>query len=289
MPESVRCQICSSSESNLIQSSHAFIDSIELNLVRCPNCRLVYLNPQPIGVEIENLYSKEYFIKWYGTEKKREFSKNFFHELLSKNKLRAKAGGKLLDVGCGMGFFLEVAREWDWDAHGVEISPYAVRYCKERLHFEVHCGTLESANYPKDYFDIVTAFDFLEHIRSLSSFLSEAKRVLREDGLFIALVPNYNSLVFQLDRNICKWMKLPLSNVPEHLTYFTPSSLRRLLEESGFRVDKLSTSDANDEGEYLVPKGTPRAFLRALVNNVFFMLGKISHRQEAIFVMAKKQ
>ncbi len=81
---------------------------------------------------------------------------------------------------------------------------------------------------------------------------------------------------------------MPLSNVPEHLTYFTPFTLRRVLEKSAFRVDKLSTIDANDEGEYLVLKETPRAFLRALVNNVVYLLGKISHRQEAIFVMAKK-
>ncbi|MFP4083162.1 MAG: class I SAM-dependent methyltransferase [Candidatus Aminicenantes bacterium] len=288
MPENTPCQICSNSELITIQSSYVFMNSIELNLTRCPECGLVFLNPQPTSTEAENLYSKEYFIRWYGTEKKREFSKNFFRNLLRGNKIKAKASERLLDVGCGMGFFLEVAREWGWHAQGVEISKYAARYCKEHLHFNVYSGTLETANYPKDYFDIITAFDFLEHISNISRFLSEARRILKEDGIFMVLVPNYQSLVFQLDRIICKWMKLPLSNVPEHLTYFTPYTLRRLLEKSSFRIDRLSTVDANDEAEYLVLKGTPRAFLRALLNNVFYLWGKISHRREAIFVMAKK-
>jgi len=288
MPEVTQCQVCSSTEPIFIQSSYVYLNSAELNLVKCAKCGLVYLNPQPAGVEIENLYSKEYFIKWYGTEKKRGFSKNFFRRLMKLSGLNPKPGQKLLDVGCGMGFFLEVAREWGWEGKGVEIAPYAVNYCGERLNFNVHCGSLETASYPNDDFNIVTAFDFLEHISGLSSFLSEVKRILKKEGQFIVLVPNYDSLVFQLDRNICRLKKLPLTNVPEHLTYFTLSSLKQLLEENGFKLKKLLTTDANDEGEYLLLRGAPKAVLRALLNNVCYLVGKMSNRQEAILAIAKK-
>lgn len=291
MPEITSCQICSGTESTSIQSSYVYLNSVELNLVKCAQCGLVYLNPQPVGDEIEKLYSKEYFLKWYGTEKKREYSKNFFRRLLNQNKLITNTGNtghNLLDLGCGMGYFLEVAREWGWHSRGVEISPFAARYCRERLDFNVHCGPLETANYPSDYFDIITAFDFLEHISGLSSFLSAVKTVLKAEGMFIVLVPNYDSLLFQLDRNICKLKKVPLPNVPEHLTYFTLSTLKKLLEKNGFKVEKILTTGANDEGEYLLITGSPKAVLRAMLNNLCYLLGKLSNKREVILAVAKK-
>ena len=288
MPEIAECHICSGTESIFIQSSYVYLNSVELNLVKCAQCGLIYLNPQPAGDEIEKLYSKEYFLKWYSSEEKREFSKNFFRKLLSQNGLTTNTGHSVLDIGCGMGYFLEVAREWGWDAKGVEISPYAARYCREKLNFDVHCGTLETANYHNDYFDIITAFDFLEHISELSRFFPALKRVLKPDGMFIVVVPNYDGLVFQLERTICKLKKAPLSNVPEHITYFSLSTFKKLLENYGFIAAKILTTNANDDYQYLSIRGNPKAALRAFITKICYILGKLSNRREAILAVAKK-
>jgi len=289
MPESTRCPICQDTKSSFIQSSHVYLNSVELNLVRCVQCGLVYLNPQPESDEIEGLYSEEYFMQWYSTEEKREFSKEFFRKLLTENDLIKKNTHlNLLDIGCGMGFFLEVAREFGFDAQGVDISPYAAKHCQEKLDFEIRCETLELADYQDDYFDIVTAFDFLEHIRELSGFLTMVKKVLKNEGMFIVLVPNYDSLVFQLDRVICKLKKSPLPNIPEHLTYFTISTLKEILHKKGFKVEKILTIQANDERQFFSFNGSPKAILRSMVDNVFRLLGKISNRREALLAVGKK-
>ena len=296
MIEIVQCQVCSNKETVLIQNTHADIDSNRINLVKCSQCGLVYLNPQPGEDETKKLYSDKYFLKWYNSEKKREFSKQFFRDLFIKNKLlhdKALNIGEqrctLLDIGCGMGFFLEVAREMGCDVKGLDISPYAAKHCRDQLNLDVYCGTLETASYQSNSFDFITGFDSLEHISGYSVFLSEVKRVLKPDGMFILLVPNYDSLVFQLERIICRIKKAPLPNVPEHLTYFSLSTLKKLFQINGFKVDKILTTKANDECEYLHMKGSPGAVLRSLLNIIFYRLGKISNRREAIFTIATKR
>jgi 2-polyprenyl-3-methyl-5-hydroxy-6-metoxy-1,4-benzoquinol methylase len=147
---------------------------------------------------------------------------------------------------------------------------------------------LETANYPNEYFDVITAFDVIEHLKRLSDFLSTVKNILKKDGLFIILVPNYNSLLFQLDKIIHGLKKTPLPNTPEHLTYFTMDSLKRLLKKHGFQVEKILSTDANDEYENLCINGPPLAILRSVLNNICYTLGKISNRRDTILTIAKK-
>lgn len=287
MVEIVQCQVCSNTETNLIQNTHVGLGSAEINLVKCKQCGLVYLNPQPTKNEIEQLYSDEYFLQWYSTEEKRNFSKQFFRDLFIKNKLILNAGCKVLDIGCGMGFFLEVAREWLCEVKGVEISEYASKYCQEKLNLDVHYGTLKTANYPSEYFDVITAFDVLEHLEKLPDFLSIVKNIMKKDGIFIVLVPNYNSTVFQMDRIICGLKKAPMPNVPEHLTYFTIDSLERLLRKHGFQIKKILSAGANDDYEFLRIQGSLPAIVKSVLCNLSYLLGKLSNRRETILAVAE--
>jgi len=288
MPESITCQNCSSEETTLIQDTYVSLHSKGIDLVRCAQCGLVYLNPQPVNEEIRELYSDDYFIQWYSSEEKRQFSKNFFLDLFGKNHLLNNGGGSLLDVGCGMGFFLEVARGWNWDVKGVEISPYASAHCREKVGLDVHTGTLDSAGYQNGYFDVITAFDVLEHLTDLPGFLSSIKRVLKKDGTFIVIVPNYHSPVFQLDRIICGLKKAPMPNIPEHLTYFTAETLKGLFENNGLRVESATTTGANDEGAYMRVSGGIMAVIRSLLNNISYQYGNLSNRRESILAVAGK-
>jgi 2-polyprenyl-3-methyl-5-hydroxy-6-metoxy-1,4-benzoquinol methylase len=287
MQANVRCQICLSAEFKTIQTTHVFHNAHELNLVKCTQCDLVYLNPQPLAVEIDNIYSEEYFLRWYSTEEKREFSKSFFRGLVEKLDLLPSHGQKLLDVGCGMGFFLEVAREYGWDCKGLDISSYAVQHCRKQLGLDVYHGVLESMNFDKQSFDIITAFDFLEHITDLSRFLSATRDFLKEHGTFVTLVPNYDNPVFLWDKYMCKIKKIPLPNVPEHLTYFTSHTLTSLLRRHNFTLKKMSTIAANDEAEYLSVRLSPRALVRGVIYNILELLGKMTNRRQAILAVAK--
>ncbi len=272
----------------MVQNTHAFLNFEPLNLVRCSLCKFVYLNPQPTEREIQQIYSKDYFLKWYSNEEKREFSKSFFRSLLEFLNFEKHTGYRVLDVGCGMGFFLEAAREWGWQAQGLEISQFAVDHCTKKLDFEIFHGHLESAGYQDNSFDIITAFDFLEHISGLPAFLSAVKKFLKPEGQFIALVPNYHNPMFQFDRWLSRVKKSELSNIPEHINYFTNSSLNELFQKNGFELELISSFGANDEKQSLRMRGSFTAAFRAIVNNVLYFIGNMTKRKETILAVAKK-
>jgi len=258
-----------------------------MHLVKCRQCGLIYLSPRPDSEEARALYSQSYFLKWYSDPQKRQSEKRYFRRLLRRREIRSNRTCNALDVGCGLGAFMEAARESEWKVIGVEPSDYAARYCREQLGFPVHQGTIKEVNLPEKYFDVVAAFDVLEHVEGLSEFLSSLRRTLKSQGRFVVLVPNYEGLVFQLGRILHKLKKSPLPNTPEHLTYFTMKSLRRLLQVNGFCIKSIVSTDANDQGGYLRCGGGVMAFSRTVVNYACFWIGKITNRREAILAVAE--
>jgi 2-polyprenyl-3-methyl-5-hydroxy-6-metoxy-1,4-benzoquinol methylase len=282
------CELCAGQETLLIQRTYVNIKSGPLDLVTCRRCGLVYLVPRPDRDELKSLYGEEYFGKWYSAEEKRQSEQQYFRAIFSKYDIRKNAGCRALDVGCGMGSFLQVAAEWGWNATGVELSEHAARHCKENLHLDVRNATLDDAGLPNDHFEVITAFDVLEHLEGLSAFFASVKRLLKTKGRFIVLVPNYDGVVFQFGRILHKLKKLPLPNTPEHLTYFTMRSLRQLLYRNGFSVNFITTTDPNDLGDYLRCRGSLMAGLRTVANYTCSQIGKITNRRESILVVAEK-
>lgn len=288
MPLIVSCPLCTHTKTSVIQRTGVYLDGVEFDLVRCCNCTAVYLNPQPTEVEIEKIYSEDYFLQWYSSEQKREFSKQFFRKLLKQNGIQINNGDHLLDIGCGMGFFLEVARELSSTAKGVEISRYACSHCRQKLGLDVYCGDLKAAPFPAESFDVITAFDVLEHLTGPKSFLERVRRILKVKGQFIVLVPNYGSLVFKLNLRICALKNQPFPNVPEHLTYFTRQSLRRLLESRGFIIRKIVSTGANAEKGLFSFGWSPMGISRAIAEHLCNLTGRIINRQEMILAVAEK-
>lgn len=282
----VQCQICSSMEFVVIQSTGVkFLDQY-IDLVKCNQCGLVYLNPQPDDEELKAIYSDDYFKLWYSDDAKQALSQHYFHTLFESHRLSISPGDQLLDIGCGMGAFLQVAQNWQYNVKGVEISPYAANYCRNELKLDVHCGALHTAGYPENFFDVITAFDVLEHLGKVEGMLSTVKNILKTQGRFILLVPNYQSMVFQLDRFIRNKKSLPLPNVPEHLTYFTMNSLTTLLEKYGFKIEKIVTTHANVDGDYLKSQGGLMGKLRSILDNTWFQLGNVTNRRDAVLAVA---
>ena len=105
-----------------------------------------------------------------------------------------KEAGRLLDVGCGPGFFLAYAEKY-YDAHGIDISEYAVREAKQRTRTaKLSVGDATNLHYENDYFDIVTCFDLLEHLPNSELALQEFYKVLKKEGILIIRVPNTDSI-----------------------------------------------------------------------------------------------
>jgi 2-polyprenyl-3-methyl-5-hydroxy-6-metoxy-1,4-benzoquinol methylase len=147
--------------------------------------------------------------------------------------------GRLLDMGCGLGFFLKaIAPYARWEAYGCEISPVAVRYARETLGLEnVICGPPEHANLPHSSFDIITMWDVIEHFLRPDPLLRHCHTLLKEGGICFIRTPNI-------------WIHLPRARLKkllrgtnpglvylqarDHLHHYSMSSIRRLLERNGF-------------------------------------------------------
>ncbi len=209
------------------------------SIVRCQSCGLMYVNPRPMPEQIAALYSSVYF-------RSGEFDYSGVQHLehrevkLANAELRLKLLGQycskgcLLDIGCGGGFFVQAAGRRGWSSMGLEPSPRAARRAAREQQVRVIAGRLEEAPVLPGRFDVVTMFDVLEHVFCPRTFLLEARKLLGPGGLVLIETPNMAGCVPRLLSHRHPWVR-----PPEHLTYFTPSTLCLLLERAGYRLEGL--------------------------------------------------
>jgi 2-polyprenyl-3-methyl-5-hydroxy-6-metoxy-1,4-benzoquinol methylase len=146
---------------------------------------------------------------------------------------------RLLDIGCHIGVFLEIAREQGWEAWGVEPSAWAADQARARA-LRVTTGTLREARFPDQFFDIVTMWDVIEHLTDPLSSLQEAYRVLAPGGIICIHTINIESPFARLMGHRWPWL------MEMHLYYFSPQTLTQMLEKAGFQVIEMVT-----QGRYL--------------------------------------
>ena len=231
MDQSSDCIVCGSRSAKLI----FFKD--DYPIVKCQSCGLVFVEPEsfPKGASSE-LYDEKYFEGGIYSDYlgEREYRLSLFERKLPLVEAQVLKGGKLLDVGCAAGYFLEVAASKGYDVFGVEVSKYATDHVDESLRPRVFTGVLEDARFPIDFFDAITMWDVLEHLPNPLDALREAHRVLQKGGKLIVETVNVSCINAKLLGP--RW---PLYRPPFHLFYFSVSTLTELLRKSGFEVAKV--------------------------------------------------
>jgi SAM-dependent methyltransferase len=135
--------------------------------------------------------------------------------------------GRLLDIGCGGGAFLQFARALGWEPYGLDPDPVAVEAARRCAGAQVWLGTLDDTELPEAHFDAVVSMHSIEHAADPRQFLDRALRPLRPGGFFYLQTPNLESLVHRLAG--ADWYAL---EPPRHLCLLTPTALRRLCEEA---------------------------------------------------------
>jgi 2-polyprenyl-3-methyl-5-hydroxy-6-metoxy-1,4-benzoquinol methylase len=206
----------------------------DYRVVRCDDCGLVFLNPQPSDDELARIYSADYFLG-SDTEKNsqavREIKQATARLYLSEiSRYCGPDSGRLLEIGCGDGDFLVTAQAAGWRVTGVEYSATACEKARQRLkHGEVFCGELQPARLEAEQFDLCVISDVIEHVRSPMDFLKEIHRLLKPGGALFITTPSIGSWSARLMRQ--KWMEFKA----EHLTYFDPQTLQTALFKSSFR------------------------------------------------------
>ena len=204
---------------------------------RCASCGLGFLDPRPSKDRIARLYSQEYCESHFaegGRSGSREFKKRLGQETHRVRFFRGmKRRGRVLDMGCGYGYFLAACREYGYDVRGLDTSEWATRHAVEALHLPVTLGELDSVKLEPDGFDVVTMWHFLEHTPDPITALGKAREWLKPDGVLVVDVPNREGTDALAEGD--DWVGWSL---PYHFYHFTPDTLRRMLTKCGFRVVK---------------------------------------------------
>lgn len=202
-----------------------------LSLWLCGRCGLGYSDPQPREL-VEQRYLSEYDLAaHFGALESRK------DVLIGRRleKLRApRDGARLLDVGCADGQFAAAARRRGWNAHGVELNPPAAQRAQERGVI-VHPGRLEDARLPAAGFDLVTAWDVIEHVSEPRPFVRHLVRLVAPGGLIVVTTLNRRALVERVFRS--RWSMI----VVDHFTYWDADSLRYAFASSGLSVVSSSS------------------------------------------------
>lgn len=223
------CLVCKSQRLSYLFSVSGY------RAVRCSDCGLVFLNPQPSDEELARIYNTGYFLgsdseqgRKVASGIKQATAKLYFSEI---QRYCRQKGGHLLEVGCGDGDFLVLAEEAGWRVTGVEYSPTACENVRRRLkQGEVRCGELQQMSLEAEQFDLCVISDVIEHVRSPLDFLREIHRVLKPGAALFIATPAMDSWSARFMRQ--NWMDFKPA---EHLTYFDRRTIQTALFRSGFR------------------------------------------------------
>lgn len=200
------------------------------HLVRCRSCRLVFAGLLPSDRDLDEAYD-DYGHAWLDSP----ITRQRYRELLQSFE-PYRTTNRILDFGCGAGFFLEEARALGWEVFGNEYSGHALELALGKG-LDVRAGSLADARFPGQHFDVVTAFEVFEHLRDPIPEAAELARLTRTGGLLYATTPNFNSLSRRLLGP--RWNVI---EYPEHLCYFTPKAIAHWLRAAGFRQQGIQTT-----------------------------------------------
>ncbi|MBR9705525.1 class I SAM-dependent methyltransferase [Candidatus Pacearchaeota archaeon] len=220
--ESVTCNLCGSNNLKPVLKTKDYrfqIDNKLFQIVKCKNCDLKFLNPRPNEKEIKKYYPDD--IKWEKEEPKVQNEKYSIIKNLKK--------GKILDIGCAKGEFLSFLKNKGYDVYGVE--PSADSKIAEKKGIKVKNSI---SDFKKNFFDIITMWQVIEHLHNPNETLKKINHLLKKDGNLVISTLNMESSEAKFFKK--HWFHL---DIPRHLYFFSPKTLKKLLQKNGFKIIKI--------------------------------------------------
>ena len=196
-------------------------------IARCAGCSLVF---------VQNILTTGELAAHYATVEDAAYIDSnadclnyYYYRLREQIESRFPQPGKLLDVGCSAGWFLDVMK--GWECHGCEIVPKDADLARRRYADRIVTGSFEDYPLREDYFDVIALQDVFDHFRDPLPALAKCRRMLKPGGLIVIKVHNISCLYAKLcGRRF--YALLP----PSHLFYYDGKTLPRILTSVGFHV-----------------------------------------------------
>jgi ubiquinone/menaquinone biosynthesis C-methylase UbiE len=215
-------------------------------------------------------FYEEYNAEYY-SERTRKSKK---HMMKYMKFLRKGSSLKMLDVGCGEGYYVRDAIEEGIDAYGIDISTYALENALAEVKDRITSGSITEIPFADEEFDIMTAFDVIEHIHPKDTLnaVAEIRRVLKPDGIVIITTPS---------SNFGDWV----SDLT-HINVRPPKFWKIILEEHNFKVQMFYLPSFL---KYYMKNHIPIPdSVEFLVEEPFrYMLGRYYARKGRLYLVAK--
>lgn len=213
-------------------------------IVACLACGLVRRDPIPSTDALRAIYRADDYFQLTtdrGIGYRDYFAdgpvyRPYFRRKFAVLRRYASPPGALLELGAGAGFALAAARDAGWQARGLELSGAAAAWGRERFDVDIGAGGFDELR-DDERWDVIAAFQTIEHLADVREALRRVRTALRPSGLVFLTTPDHGSPSRKALRRF--WP----SYRPEHLVYLDQRSLRRLLEEEGFRVELVGADD----------------------------------------------
>jgi len=197
-------------------------------IVKCKNCGLVYTNPMEDIPKLMKGYKDVVDDEYLATEKYRKVLSSKHLEKMQKYTKK----GKILDIGCFAGYFLELARKEGWEGYGIEPSVWASDIAKKRK-VKIISKNIENAKLQRNFYDAITMWDVIEHLADPKKIIAKSYKSLKKGGIIAMGTPNIDSLVAKILRNNNPYI------LRMHLTFFSPKTLGEMMQEEGFEIVKV--------------------------------------------------
>lgn len=225
----MKCYLCG-------KETALYLIKNDYKIYRCSVCGLAQTNlGENYQQFLEKQYAKGYFTgdpskKAYEDYRHDEWYIKANHSKFLSHLKKHKPSGKLLDIGCAMGYFVDLALKNGYDAYGIDVSDYAINIAKKTLGDRVQEGTIDTVKYTKNSFDIITLFDVFEHLNDPIGDILKMREFLKTDGIILIATGNTDSSFAKLSGR--KWT---FYNPPQHLFFLSKKNLQAMLAKAGYK------------------------------------------------------
>jgi 2-polyprenyl-3-methyl-5-hydroxy-6-metoxy-1,4-benzoquinol methylase len=259
------CILCGSGDlENLYEVESEYIEDnlpSKFQLQQCKACRHTFVNPRPETEELMKYYPSD--CPNYASSHETGIEKIVKKPQTEQENPKNKQKFKILDVGFGQGDYLVKMAGKGCECYGTDPSEHAVKVAQEKNpDFKLFCGDVTDAKYPDNFFDRINLTHVLEHVPFPPETLKELYRVLKLEGIIYIEVPNYAGIYYSLAKKAAEYF------VPQHLSFFTPTTLEKALIDAGFADISISTSPGNNMSYHILHKlGIQRSFYKKSILN----------------------